>query len=1707
MVNSRKPAFGAMKSLMSKKVKSRKLAKRSRQIEILERRELMTANFSPRVNTILASMYFTDQAAYEAQGQKLSLAFSGSTGAGGNGGAAGESNAPVNATEVEPNNIRATANFLPLGSLPSQSAVVNVAGQMQNIFDEDYYAFDLRKGDLLDARLVVPTAGVAPGAILFNSAGKELIYTNGLMLPGASGVASTKSPRFTDGATTLTYTIDTDGRYYFRVGDATLAYSLNLRVYRSTFEQEPIGTNQIMFLDFDGAFLRNDLINLVPSTAGQTFRVPAFSTYATQLGITQDQVPGVIDTITAKVESKLKTMLAKDTNNGFYPQSSIPGEFNITVVNSNSGDYWGQPNVSRVVIGGDGATVPGAGGGLLGIAQRVDIGNFDREDTALVMLDILISTAGLVPLAGKSSYIDMFTELASMVIAHEAGHNLGGIHQDPNNNVFGIMDQFYDPFISSGSGRDGIFGTPDDAPLRFVDDEYSPTQGVRFGGGVDNSGQMLAFGMSTGTVGSTITGISFNDRNRNAKKDSSTEEGLAGWEVFADLNNDGIRELGEPRAFTGSDGQYTLRVVPGTYNVRIVRPAGWIASTDSELFKTVVAGVTATATANFGSVVPADTVTGFKWNDINGDGIRDTNEPGLEGVYIYLDLDGDARPDVGEPGSLSGKDGSYSLTPPKAGTYSIREVVTSGYVQTFPASGRHVVTYDGSTPLRGYDFGNQESSDFGDAPSPYPTTRADGGASHGSTPGLRLGAAWDADQDGQPSLNADGDDNNGLINGTGGVIDDEDGITLLSPIVRGDAGNTIRASVVNTTGTPSYLQGWIDFNGNGVWTDPGEQIATNVLVTTGFNNINFSAPAGAVPRTYARFRLSGEKDLKPTGKSKTGEVEDYVYSIVDGPRTLLQPDTFTVPRNSQLNPLDVLANDFTLPDDPWTITSVSSGAQGGRITIDATGKSVKYTPKLSFIGRDEFTYTATSASGRKETAKVTVNVTLQFIDPFAVDDSFDVPTNSIGFPLSVLANDVEGRGGSLIVNSVTNPDKGGTVSVGSGGQSIRYTPRRGFGGTEQFSYSVTDALGKVSTARVTVHTLQGDRLDDQVEFSFQFTNAAGEPITKIQQGETFKVVVYVDDLRPEQAAAEIPPRNITDPGVYSAYLDMLYSSGLVTPNAPVGGGLNFSASFVAPYLQGLSGNAEVPGIIDELGAFVGSVSSFNLPDRVPVAVLDFTASSAGIAEFVGDPADNLPSSEVTFYNATATRVSNEQIRFGRSSIEIVPKGVDFPFAVDDTRFNLIAGNTYNINVLANDVTGTQPPIRITGVTQPANGQTTINNNNTPNNFADDTITYVSNTNFAGVDQFKYTITDERGFTSIATVTLHVGDGTADDVIQLRLGATDLSGAPIDQIEVGQQFQLRGYVQDVRNNPTPAGVNAAYQDVLYDKTLVSVNTSATAPGFAVAYSGEYKNGQSGDVRIPGIINELGSFQTENTPTGLGEKLQFIVTLTARNTGIANFLGDPADIKPFHDSFVFNPTTPLTPDQIRFVSDSISIVAAGGGSGSSGGEGNTNALNPYDVNNDGYVSPIDVLILVNSMNTGSAGLLPPGGGAGASGEGGTAKYFLDVNQDNYLSPLDALMVINQLNSGTRGNGAGEGEGEGASAAPLASSSVNAFKSVLVDVPFLKKSSNTDNGVYGPLPSSEEIEKAFSLVGQMSSQPEGEDDFDYLDGLAENLLSKKA
>ncbi|MCP5100941.1 MAG: hypothetical protein GY943_35775, partial [Chloroflexi bacterium] len=317
---------------------------------------------------------------------------------------------------------------------------------------------------------------------------------------------------------------------------------------------------------------------------------------------------------------------------------------------------------------------------------------------------------------------------------------------------------------------------------------------------------------------------------------------------------------------------------------------------------------------------PGVSIGDYVWYDLYGDqddGIQQPQEEGVNGVRVELwDNNTSLLVDYRVTGlDVNGDDGFYQFVDIPAGDYYLRFFPPTGYTASPPnLGGDDALDSDGETagtdPTYGdyvetavftvtvpnddftWDQGIWRPTDYGDAPNNYPTESASLGANpelaarHIISPTMYMGASVDAELDGQPNINAWGDDDTD-------APDDEDGVTFphylgtvanpLGIMIHNESSNITVQTVVPITDT-GYLNAWIDFNGDGDWDDPGEQIATDLVTTGGSETISVSVPGTAVyGKTYARFRLSTQPGLLPTGTAPDGEVEDYQVQFVPQP--------------------------------------------------------------------------------------------------------------------------------------------------------------------------------------------------------------------------------------------------------------------------------------------------------------------------------------------------------------------------------------------------------------------------------------------------------------------------------------------------------------------------------------------------------------------------------------------------------------------------------------------------------------------------------------------------------------------------------------------------------------------------------------------------------------------------------------------------------
>ena len=223
---------------------------------------------------------------------------------------------------------------------------------------------------------------------------------------------------------------------------------------------------------------------------------------------------------------------------------------------------------------------------------------------------------------------------------------------------------------------------------------------------LDSNSATVSFTVVAQATGS-VTGVKFHDRDQDGIRDAG-EEGLAGWTIFLDTNSNALLDTGEPNTVTDADGRYTLaNLAPGAFRVHEVVQPGWRATVDDCFDVTIIAGQT--ATQDFANFLAAE-IRGTKFNDLNGNGVRDTGEAGLADWTIFLDMNGNGVFDpLVDPFDLTTAEGTYALVNLFPGTYTVREVLQAGWTQTAPSAGFYTVTLIEGQVVTGRDFGNVQN--------------------------------------------------------------------------------------------------------------------------------------------------------------------------------------------------------------------------------------------------------------------------------------------------------------------------------------------------------------------------------------------------------------------------------------------------------------------------------------------------------------------------------------------------------------------------------------------------------------------------------------------------------------------------------------------------------------------------------------------------------------------------------------------------------------------------------------------------------------------------------------------------------------------------------------------------------------------------------------------------------------------------------------
>jgi immune inhibitor A len=248
--------------------------------------------------------------------------------------------------------------------------------------------------------------------------------------------------------------------------------------------------------------------------------------------------------------------------------------------------------------------------------------------------------------------------------------------------------------------------------------------------------------------------------------------------------------------------------------------------------------------------------------------------------------------------------------------------------------------------------------------------------------------------------------------------------------------------------------------------DPeGDALSLSGLTQPGNGTAGGNADGTVTYTPNAGFRGSDSFTYAVSDGNGNESTATVTVSVIERPNRAptAMADSATTQEDEAVT-VNVVANDTDPDGDPLALTGVTQPANGSAAANP--GGTVTYTPRSGFVGTDTFSYTVSDGRGGTSTASVTITVTeAPNKPPVARDDAASVKRDK-QVTISVLANDTDPDGDALTVAAAAAPANG-TVTINRE-RTITYKPRKGFEGTDRFTYTAADGKGGTATATVVI---------------------------------------------------------------------------------------------------------------------------------------------------------------------------------------------------------------------------------------------------------------------------------------------------------------------------------------------------------------------------------------------------------------------------------------------------------------------------------------------------------------------------------------------------------------------------------------------------------------------------------------------------------------
>lgn len=451
---------------------------------------------------------------------------------------------------------------------------------------------------------------------------------------------------------------------------------------------------------------------------------------------------------------------------------------------------------------------------------------------------------------------------------------------------------------------------------------------------------------------------------------------------------------------------------------------------------------------------------------------------------------------------------------------------------------------------------------------------------------------------------------------------------------------------------------------------------------------------------------------------------------------------------------------------PLSLRAIVQQAQHGTASIN--GSLITYTPTANYVGADQFTYAVQDPAGR--TATGVVNMTISSSPaPRAFPDYYATQPD-IPITFNPMSNDWGAT--ALHIVSISPPHSSSTIITVSGSQ-VTYRPWFAETVEETLTYVVADTTGATGTGTIHVHVNMApvthpDFEEVTLNTPLTFNPAADAtdddgPVSLVSaSGQTHGTLLVTDGthLTYTPAAGYLGPDSFTY-NVVDAYGSR--ASNTVT---------------IAVRTQ----NYPPVAVDDNIGTSPGNIVYADLrandsdPNNDPLTIVAVGSASHGTVTITGGGTgvSYLPTAGYSGSDAFSYTISDGRKKTASAQVTVtVDAAINNPPTANPDNATSLTNQSSTFDPRLNDVDPNGDPLLITGTTAPAHGTVTVN--------AGASLTYTPATDYSGTDSFTYSISDGRGGTASAAISVYVSNATTWSLLKVMQPGTyashvTLSGA-------------------------------------------------------------------------------------------------------------------------------------------------------------------------------------------------------------------------------------------------------------------------------------------------------------------------------------------